>query len=61
MLWPEQGLTFTFCRKRVCHLKWAIGKSLDWADQCGQRGLLKQVSFNLLGGIKKVHNWFKWC
>lgn len=60
MLWPEQGLTFTFCRKRVCHLKRAIGNSLKWADHCMSRGLLQQVFSNLLKGIKKVRNWFKW-
>lgn len=52
MLWPEQGLTFTFCRERVCHLKWATGESLDWADQHGPRGLLKCLSI-FQGALRK--------
>lgn len=45
MLWPEQGLTFTFCRKRVCHLKWATGNNLVPS--------VESASFNLLGELRK--------
>lgn len=51
-----KGLTFTFCRRTGLRLKWAIGNNLNWEDQVQSAG---SVSFNLLVGIRKVHNWFK--
>lgn len=56
MLWPEQGLTFTFCSGRDLRLKWATGNNLQLSSSAQPVG---SGSFNLLGGIKKVRNWFK--
>lgn len=47
MLWPDRGLTFSFCFNKVCHLKLEIGEDLCLADLCTLKEVFKSFKRKL--------------